>query len=539
MPEFRPWILPLSPRRGWPYARQQPPANPSLHVKSRGDIPIILCCSEDDEPALAKVVDELLREGMAPELVPGVEFDGNLLSAAVDAAAADALFVLCISMALDKTIARKLTGLFSARSGRGQRIVSTAFTPSRPLAILPAIRGALREMRLADDSAPDEDHERATNLRDVVEAFAEPELAAVPTRASAVDTETLARELALGMAEAAAILERRDEQESARARANPRPSPRASGPSRAPSSAQSAAQLAAVPARVQPASGTIERRLESTLPHVEELVTDGEPSRQIPRSMLPAPGRALADEPQGNRWLLAFAGIGIAGIVVLAVLQLFRPGAPEPPPRGVGDDGAGVPASNDGGARPADRPRREDEGAPVAGIDAGTASGGAEAKHEAKIPGDTGTAVVDRGHPVEPAADVPTPRDAVPPPPRKGAVSKRDVEEAALVLATQEGKLARVGGLFVSRGGSEELTWTDANGRCHGRRVNGVGGFRLPGVTELRRLRGAKLIAGGSWWSRSKGAEDDEAVAFDADSGASNVYLTIEPNGRVVCVRTL
>ncbi|MBC8070366.1 MAG: hypothetical protein IAG13_18685, partial [Deltaproteobacteria bacterium] len=127
----------------------------------------------------------------------------------------------------------------------------------------------------------------------------------------------------------------------------------------------------------------------------------------------------------------------------------------------------------------------------------------------------------------------------VPPPPRKGAVSKRDIEEAALVLAAQEGKLVRIGKLFVLRGADDELTWTDASGRCHGRRVNGIGGFRLPGVSELKRMRAAKVIASGNWWTRSKGAEDDEAVAFDAASGASNVYLTVEPNARAVCVRTL
>ena len=145
-------------------------------MKPRGDIPIIICCAEDDEPVLAKVVDELRREGLSPELVPGIEFDSNLLAAAVDAAAAEALFVLCGSVALDKAALRRLTGLFSARSGPGQRIISTSFTPSRPLAVLPAIRGALKEMRLADEqaSAAEMDTPSTAHLRDVVEAFVDP-----------------------------------------------------------------------------------------------------------------------------------------------------------------------------------------------------------------------------------------------------------------------------------------------------------------------------------------------------------------------------
>jgi hypothetical protein len=536
-------------------------------VKARGDIPIILCCSEDDEPALAKVVDELLREGMAPELVPGVEFDSNLMSSAVDAAANGALFVLCISPALDKTIARKLTGLFSARSGRGQKIISTAFTPSRPLAILPSIRGALKEMRLSEDEVErleDETPERACNLRDVVEAFAEPEAAPPPSNVSQVDAEALARELAMGMAEAEAILERREQQ----ARPVPRrPTPRR--PTPAPVEPRRATPAPITPprrapvsdARREPSVGMVERHLESQLPHVEALVTDGDPSRKIPRSMIPPPPRALADEPQGNRWLLAFAGVDIAGIVVLALLQLFRPGEGDAARRGAGV-GAGVPASaGDGGARQAgDRKRddgagevaaKQDEPAPTTAVpgpsDLVGAEGGA-AKDDAGAAKDDGGAAKDEGGatptPAEGGAVEPATTDAVPdatndvPPPPKGAVSKRDIAEAALALAEQEGKLARVGKLYVLRTAGEELTWSEANSRCAGRRINGVGGFHLPSANEIMRLRGARLVGSGTWWTRKKAA-DDEAIAIDAASGATHVYLTIEPAGRAICVRTL
>ncbi len=507
-------------------------------MKARGDIPIILCCSEDDEPALAKVVDELLREGMAPELVPGVEFDPNLMSAAVDNAGVDALFVLCISPALDKGAARRLTGLFSARSGQGQRIISTAFTPSRPLAILPAIRGALREMRLteAQQSLDEEPIERGSNLRDVVEAFADP-LPSTPVQipVATVDAEALARELAMGMAEAEAILQRREQEHArsdvrrARTRGTPAtPVPRTSAP---PSAA------AAPRAHVEPIGGTIESRLESALPHVEALVTDGEPSRKIPRSMIPAPGRALADEPQGNRWLLAFAGIGIAGIVVLALLQLFRPGPPEAAPR-AGARGAAVPAST---TEPSSTRKDGDREAPTtAAVPEPPVADG-----DTKVPSDAKAAVAaDAKSPDTTTPDAKTPDAKTPaeptnlPPPPKGAVSKRDVQEAALTLAVQEGRLVKVGKLFVQRALPEELTWTEANTRCQGRRVNGIGGFRLPVVSELKRLRAAMLLGSGSWWSRKKAA-DDEAVALDAASGATNVYLTIEPAGRAICVRTL
>jgi hypothetical protein len=521
-------------------------------VKARGDIPIILCCSEDDEPALAKVVDELLREGMAPELVPGVEFDANLLANAVDAAANGALFVLCISPALDKGVARKLSGLFSARSGRGQKIISSTFTPSRPLAILPAIRGALKDMRLDEDDEPLDEiaAERQGNLRDVVEAFAEPE--PPPQTIAAVDAEALARELAMGMAEAEAILERRDLQ----SRAQPRPAPRRATPDhgavqrgtprRATPAPVSAPRSEPAPrARIEPVGGTIERRLEGMVPAVEALVTDGDPSRRIPRPMIPPPPRALADEPQGNRWLLAFAGIGIAGIVALALLQLFRPDEQESGRRGTGNNG--VPASaTDGGKRPVERSERDvrPEPAPTTAIEPEPAPTTAvqpepappEPAPTTAVPGPTsaGEAVVvnDDGEDGGKADG-----GEVPPPP-KGTTSKRDLEEAALALAVQEGKLARAGKLYVSRAGTDELTWADANGRCQGRRVNGIGGFHLPAVSDLKRLRVAKLVGSGMWWSRKKAAAD-EAIAVEAASGATHVYLTVEPAGRAICVRTL
>ena len=539
-------------------------------MKARGDIPILLCCSEDDEPALAKVVDELLREGMAPELVPGVEFDSTLMSSAVDAAANGALFVLCISPALDKTMARKLTGLFSARSGRGQKIISTAFTPSRPLAILPSIRGALKEMRLTDDEERPEEEvpERASNLRDVVEAFAEPEPSPPPSSIAQVDAEALARELAMGMAEAEAILERREQQ----ARTTPRrPTPRRPTPApvaepRRPTPAPVTPRPIA-DSRREPSVGMVERHLESQLPHVEALVTDGDPSRKIPRSMIPPPPRALADEPQGNRWLLAFAGVGIAGIVVLALLQLFRPSESDGARRGAGV-GAGVPASGgDGGARQVgDRKRddgkddtaaKQDEPAPttavpgppdLVGADSGAAKddSGAAKDDSGAAKDDGGAAKDDAGVAKDDAGALePATTDAVPdgsnddvPPPPKGAVSKRDIEEAALSLAVQEGKLAHAGKLFVLRTTGEELTWSEANGRCAGRRINGVGGFHLPSGNEIKRLRGARLVGTGTWWTRKKAAAD-EAIAIDAASGATHVYLTIEPAGRAICVRTL
>ena len=84
-------------------------------VEERFHVPLLLCCAEENEVALVRVVDELHKEGRAPEVVAGVDLDGNLLSAAVDRTDGPALFVLCQTDELDRTATRKLSGLFSAR----------------------------------------------------------------------------------------------------------------------------------------------------------------------------------------------------------------------------------------------------------------------------------------------------------------------------------------------------------------------------------------------------------------------------------------
>lgn len=523
-------------------------------MKGRGDIPIIICCSEDDEPALAKVLDELRREGMSPELVPGVEFDAALLASALDVAAAETLFVLCTSSSLDKAAVRKLTGLFSARRGPAQRIISTAFTPSRPLAVLPAIRGALKEMRLTDHDANDPDAPN-THLRDVVEAL-------TPAALAPADPEQLARELSRGLTEAAALLDRS------------RPAPRRGTPTglgaASPTSGVGAPQVIAedpvvLPSREPPRSvagsmpvraeeDTAElppqpprRSLESTLSQVpsagaDELVTDFTPSRQIPRAAARSMHAATYDEPRGNRWLLLFAGLGIAGIVALAVLQLFQPSA-DPGPRSAGarpdgaagDPSAAVVAPPVTGGAPVEA-RVDDGGAPTPTPTA-----------DAKLEPDAKAVVPDAK--LEPKPTPATDDDggtddgaAAPPvdiPPGPEAVSRRDLEQAALQLAVSEGRVERLGNLWVARGGEDEVTWDEAHRRCQNKRVNGVTGFRLPGVHELRKIRAARLLARASYWARNRAAVPDEAVAYDGGAGTTTLYLKLEPNARGLCVRTL
>lgn len=492
-------------------------------VKGRGDIPIVLCCAEDDEAALAKVVDEMRREGMSPELVPGVEFDGAALTNAVDAAPPDALFVLCQSAALERTTVRRLTGLFSARGGPGQRVVTAAFTPSRPLAILPSIRVALKEMRLAGET-PEEPREPSSHLRDVVEALTDANQQRVPVANSSRplrddDAETLARELALGLAEAEAILERRADHADAtprprrdrRASSDPVPVPRAPEPVRAPTPV--------LPSTVETVRGVA----PVTTREVHGVTTDPEESTRLPRRTTPVIPDAplLPPEPRGNRWLLVFAGLGVAGMVALALMQVISSGNEVPP---VDEATRSRPAAL---REPATAPpvREPVQVADPTALPAPTEPAVPKAPERPVPP------------PVEdpPVADTPTNSEKVPPAPPK-AMSKRDAETAALLLAAAEGKVSRVGRLFVVRGGEESLTWDEAVAFCRSRKVAGVAGFRLPGRNELRRLKAAGLLGAATFWSRNKGESGDDAFAIDGASGAENLYLLIEPSGRVACI---
>ncbi|HET6583937.1 MAG TPA: hypothetical protein VFG69_10820 [Nannocystaceae bacterium] len=545
-------------------------------MTGRADIPIVLCCAEDDEPPLAKVVDQLHREGMAPELVTGVDVDVATFSASVDEARGPALFVICQSASLDRATARRLTGLFSARRGAGQRIVTVTFQAGRPLAILPAIRVAYQQALLAAGEVLDEiDARGGAHLRDVVESLTEPPPplgtpapVAVPPAAnshgrddksgphdaSGADAERLARELAEGLAEAEAILARRDASPKPRPRARPSPiqdivesAPPRAEPGRPPVRLPDLAAARAGAGASTPPPMNLAAALDAVVPSHSGVMratveTDPDTSR-LPRRAEPVePPRVVrvTDEPGGNRWLLAAAGLGVAVIVALALLQIVQPKDDQvarersPLPAGAEPTHAAAPAS--AGVQPThertlpvgEPPRTTTASDPTASPTTASdpTDGGPSPTPDAKVAVET---------PVEPPPKTKSSPSLPPAPP---LTSKRDAETAALEQAARDGKLDVVGKLFVVRAGSETTTWPEAAAHCRGKVVAGHGGFRLPSRAELRRLRGAKILGGASYWSRDKGEAGDEAFTVDGSSGNEVVYLLEEPNGATICVRT-
>jgi hypothetical protein len=531
-------------------------------VTGRADIPIVLCCAEDDEPPLASVVDQLHREGMAPELVTGVELDVATFSASVDEARGPALYVICQSASLDRGMARRLTGLFSARRGAGQRIVTVTFQPGRPLAILPAIRVAFQQAMLAAGEVLDDAASGGAHLRDVVESMTDAPVAiAAPLGMPAPvvrdgpdpDAERLAMELSQGLAEAEAILDRRSEE---RRESAPASRPRARSGSAAPAIVETPPrarpELARAPQRLPPeavphASNsaapplpmTLSAALDAVVPSHSGVMraiveTDPDTSR-LPRNERPEPPRIVRgpEESGGNRWLLAAAGLGVAVILALALLQIVQPKddavASDRTPAGAGTERA-----------------KNDDAAPAsAGVQPTAPNLRTLPVADAPVAGDA------KAEPSTPVADTPpsTPEIAAPPsdpppsskpssvPPAPPVTSKRDADALALEQAARDGKLTAIGKLYVVKIGTDTTTWNEAASNCRSKSVAGVGGFRLPSRGELRRLRSAKVLDGASYWSRDKGEAGDEAFTVDGGSGNEVVYLIEEPNGAAICVR--
>ena len=72
--------------------------------------------------------------------------------------------------------------------------------------------------------------------------------------------------------------------------------------------------------------------------------------------------------------------------------------------------------------------------------------------------------------------------------------------------------------LLISRAGNGTMTWDDAAAKCKRRKVEGMRGWKLPSKGQLIKLRKAKLLQGGSYWSRSMvGGKTPRATKFTAN----------------------
>ena len=103
--------------------------------------------------------------------------------------------------------------------------------------------------------------------------------------------------------------------------------------------------------------------------------------------------------------------------------------------------------------------------------------------------------------------------------------------------AILSGKIRALDALLVARPGSEATDWASAKATCRRKKTAGLPGWQLPSRSELSRLRRARMLEDGTFWSRERGPHDDDAYATVASSGVVNVYLQVEPAAKVQCVR--
>lgn len=279
--------------------------------RSRRRVPLYLCCAEDDEVALIQVIEELHREGFAPEVVSGLESDPSSLALAVDQAKDEGLFVFCMTDELDRTAVRRLEGLFSARRGPHQRSTTVLLQAQQPLSMLPIIRRSMQA--ILDDRGPAPVPASTPALtRDVVEPIE------VSPPWDPQGGRGGARRLHRDVVPSSDALERK----KARAAAHPKPQslrsgrvPMARGPIRAPR------DLPPVDEDDPAVRGSVTRSVAQ--PEASGSFESSAATERMRRaSVVPRPLTTHVARTAGSRWVLVAALAGLGGIAALATLGL-------------------------------------------------------------------------------------------------------------------------------------------------------------------------------------------------------------------------
>lgn len=112
-------------------------------------------------------------------------------------------------------------------------------------------------------------------------------------------------------------------------------------------------------------------------------------------------------------------------------------------------------------------------------------------------------------------------------------------EPRPLDIAIAEGRVRELDLLLATHPYPTESTWRAAATRCRARSVDGVRGWRLPRVDELRALWRHKMLPYGLYWTiaRAPGATVPANQTFDASTGRTTPKAKDELAG-TVCVRS-
>jgi hypothetical protein len=419
---------------------------------SSSGISVMLCCAEDDEERIAPVLVHLTREGLAPQVLAGVDKEAQRLGQAVDTERGRCLFVACQSQHLGPPQILRLEGIFGARRGPGHRFIGARLDPHNPLQMVKAIRAALATFSVA-------------------------------TEAGSPDEEVGRREV-IGLTGMSALGSDARSSQTIRDRMADRQTP--ADPIAVPLHGK-AAELSA---RVPPQQSGAWR-----VPPAGDTMSEGA------RAASPAPLVPDPTAPSSRGFLAVSIGIAALALLGLGYLALRDRGPERPAP---------APES----------PR------------AGQAAGGS-APHPTEPPPQPVERVVSPP-PEEPG---PAPIEAVEPPEPPPPAPALPEEDAAVAAAIENGEMRALDLILVAPAG-DARPWREAATSCRARRIREIGGWRLPSVAELKKLRGARMLKAGRYWSSTLAVQgSDDVYVLDAGTRKVEVVPKDAPDVRALCVR--
>ena len=473
-------------------------------AKASTRVPLTLCCAQEDASHIRPVLTLLEREeGYRVRLIEGVEEDPYLLGSSLDRQLGACVIIACLSDALGPAQFRRIEGVYNARKGPDHYLDTIFVEPDETLAMAESVRGVVAKAnaKLIDKPKPkpkprpSSASSSASHLRDVVGVT---NLSAVGTDARRAGPAIVdPSESSLGLGKPAPITASEDAAPASSA---------ASTTSGAASASTAGESVSSTPAgEFSPAS-----------------------------SMSAASSQLLyADERKNPAWVapvLFLIFLAVAGTVVLLLLQqqettewLVRRGAPQLGAESINEE-AEAEAKADAkkadaakaGADEADTAKAAPEPVDSTGAEAG------EPEQDSGEPEEGGTAAEESSGEPDSASD-------------------DEVEEALIIEAIENGEMRAVDLILIAK--TSELTpWRDAANRCRSKSVNGVRGWRLPTLNELKTIRKARMVERNyRYWSST--------LATKVGTGHSHVYVldlskgTIDPlskeaaDVRVLCVR--
>lgn len=492
-------------------------------------IGVTLCCAYSDLAAMQTLEALLREEGIVAEMLPGIEHDANALQLQLVADRGPTIYVLANSKGIEASRLEQLVQMFGAERGPGHRLLVLDVDAEDPgRMVLPVVRAhaAMRKHRSSGElprrptqrglpnASPRKTpsatprHDREPAPREVqphasaIDKPVPPSSTEYGRESRRTDREVIqlpnarrrsSKELPRAHASATA---RRRTPDAARSRARRKPSPTPIGPERRATPREIGQVIEVGPAHdertpvdspvVPPTTAPVHRR--------ERLDPEaGREARQSARDLQAQ--RKTTIEPRTPTRPSATLVLGVGALAIAAIVALF----------------VLVPAE-------------EGDGATERGL---AASGVGNVDREPAL--ETPARVENRARkPV---------RDAKPREPEPRVVAIDPVEEAKRIAAALDARRIHAldALLFVTPDEAREpLDWATATERCKAASIDGVGSWRLPTVAEARKLRGARRLRPGRYWTD---VAEGQTVPVVASSGGKANAVPKTETASVICVR--